>query len=109
MEFFDNIPKDAIKFGKGVSALNMLVGTAQTIIGCSDGDITTADALNALSTILGGLGYAVVFTPLAPVAPYLGIASCVVGLASNCFTYYGIPTIIRVKMDNGDELNILIC
>lgn len=109
MKFFDDIPKDAIAFGKIISGANFVVGAAQTVIGCSDGDITTADALNALSTILSGLGYAVAFTPLAPVAPYLGIASCVVGLASNCFTYYGIPTIIRVKMDSGEELNILIC
>lgn len=60
-----------------------ITGATQTAIVFSDGDISTADILNAVSTALAGASLVCALFPgTIVVGGILGVASCVVGLVA---------------------------
>lgn len=78
-----NLDRYALSFGKRMGYAGLLVGGTQTFIAFTDGDISTADILSAVSTALAAASLACALFPATiVVGGILGIASCVVGLVA---------------------------
>lgn len=78
-----NLDKYALSFGKKMGLAGFITGATQTAIAFSDGDISTADILNAVSTALAGASLVCALFPgTIVVGGILGVASCVVGLVA---------------------------
>lgn len=87
INFMENAQKSALNFGTAVSGTGLVIGISQTWIGYSDGDITTQDKLNLISTALNAAGMICVLVPGGQmVSGVLGVASCVIGLVSTFVT-----------------------
>lgn len=106
--FIENAGPLAAKLGNAVSGAGLIVGATQTYIGFSDGDITTADKLNAISTALSAAGLICVFIPGGQVVSgVLGVASCVVGIVSVFYTH-NMPNEIHLKFDDGTSFHMCL-
>ncbi|WP_195460410.1 hypothetical protein [Alistipes sp. D31t1_170403_E11] len=105
--FLKNVDDSALtKFGYGLSGLGCAIGTYQTIVAVSDGNISTADMLTITSTVLGSMAIGFAIIGVAPVAGVLGVASAVIGLASTFFTYS--PMLLEIPHENGGHIYIYI-
>lgn len=107
LNFMKNIQNDvyAAKFGQRMSIAGAISGTLQTIIVCTDGDITTGDALTAIST---ALGIAAVLLPTGmAITGIVGVSSCVIGLVST-FVTTSFPSEIHIQLEDGTNVSIYI-
>lgn len=107
LNFMKNIQDDvyAVNFGKGLSIAGVISGTMQTIIVCTDGDITTGDALTAIST---ALGIAAVLLPTGmAITGIVGVSSCIIGLVST-FVTTSFPSEIHIQLEDGTNVSIYI-
>ncbi|MBQ0080278.1 MAG: hypothetical protein KBS95_01835, partial [Alistipes sp.] len=107
LNFIKNIKDDAyaVKFGTRLSYLGAGVNIVQTIIVCADGDITTGDAITAIST---ALGIAAVLLPTGMVVTgIVGVSSCIIGLVS-IFVTTNIPSEIHIQLEDGTNVSIYI-
>ena len=87
INFIKDTPPSAIAFGNAISVAGFAIGFSQTWIGYSDGDITTQDKLNLISTALSAAGIVCALIPGGQVASgILGVTSCVIGLVSTLVT-----------------------
>lgn len=99
--FIANAGPLVTNIGIAVSGAGLVVGATQTWIGYSDGDITTADKLNAISTALNAVGIVCAFIPGGQiVSGVLGVSSCIVGLVST-FMSDNMQKEIFIKFDDG--------
>lgn len=70
---------------------------------------TSADKINAISTALGAIGFAAAFiSGGVVVSGIFGVASCIVGLASNFVTHVVVPTLLRITFDDGTHFSMII-
>lgn len=78
-----NETQKLIQLGNKVGIAGIIVGSAQTLLAFTDGDISTSDLLGAVSLGLGASSTMMAFLPAFTVtAGTIGVISCVVGLAS---------------------------
>lgn len=108
ISFLEHADKTALAFGKSMSLAGIALGGAQTYIGFTDGDISTGDVLNAISTALGVAGYACAFIPGGQiVGGVLGVTSCVIGFVAGFFSY-NLPSEIHIELDNGRKIHLYL-
>lgn len=103
-DFLKNLGKDEKlirNFGKSVGGIGTALGGLQTFIGFTDGDINTADILNAVSTVLGGCA----LLATGPIAGVLGVTGCVIGLVSSFFSE---AMLLEIEFENGSHAYIYI-
>lgn len=78
-----NLDNYAKNFGKFMSIASIPLNVTSTVIAFTDGEITTADILGAVSTALSLVSLVGVFFPPAIVISGIaGVASCVIGLVA---------------------------
>lgn len=103
-----NLDKLAIKFGNTLGAAGIAVGACQTYVAFTDGDISNADIVGAVSTTLSAVGYALAFCPATvPLAGVVGVTGCVLGLISSMMTT-DVPILLELQLENGSNLYIYI-
>ena len=96
-------------FGKSIGIAGTALGTYQTIIAVTDGDISNADVVGAISTALGVISSATAFIPvLAPISGITGVTGCLLGLISTMMTSE-VPNLIEIQLENGSSVYLFIC
>lgn len=108
LNFIENAKPSALAFGNAVAGVGLVVGATQTWIGYSDGDITTQDKLNLISTALNAAGIACAFVPGGQiVSGVLGVTSCIVGLVS-VFVTNEIHNEIHLQFEDGTSFHMYL-
>ncbi|MEY8685748.1 hypothetical protein AB9N12_06260 [Bacteroides sp. AN502(2024)] len=101
-----NVDKLATKFGNSLGGVGFGVGAYQTYVAFTDGDISNADIVGAVSTALSAVGVIAIFCPIsAPIVGVVGVTSCVLGLIST-MTTSDIPTLLEIELENGANIYI---
>ena len=109
INFMKDPPIEALTYGQILSGASLYIGVSQTIVAFTDGEISTTDIVNAISVGFNAIGFVTAFIPGGQiVSGVAGVTSCIIGLASNFITYTTIPTIIRLSLKNGAQINLLI-
>ena len=103
-----NASEEVLRFGKSASVVGFGISAVQSVVACFDGDgLSTAEALNIVSTVLSGAGLAFAGVPV--VGAVLGFSGCVVGVASSlmegCVMH---PTLINILLENGSNILVYI-
>ncbi len=98
----------AVSFGRGMSIAGVVSGALQTIIVCTDGNITTGDTLTAISTALNAAGLIASFIPGGLiVSGVLGVTGCIIGLAGT-FVTTNLPSEMHIQLEDGTNVSIYI-
>jgi len=96
----------ASNFGLKISLPGLALSGLQTFVAVTDGDITTGDTLQAISTALGAAGLGCALFGAFPVAGVLGVASGVVGFISLFFNDLDLPQELRLQLEDGRTITI---
>ena len=108
INFIKDTPPSAIAFGNAISVAGFAIGFSQTWIGYSDGDITTQDKLNLISTALSAAGIVCALIPWGQVASgILGVTSCVIGLVST-FVTSEVQREIHLNFEDGTSFHMYL-
>lgn len=108
INFIKDAPPSALAFGNAISIAGFAVGASQTWIGYGDGDITTQDKLNLISTALNAAGLACALIPGGQIASgVLGATSCVIGLIST-FVTSEVPREIHLEFEDGTSFHMYL-
>ena len=99
-----NLDQYALNFGVGISKFSAGIGILQTIIVCTDGDITNGDILTAISA---ALGTDAIFISAPVTAGIVGVTGCIIGLIS-CFVTENMPNELYIDLGNGVKATIYI-
>lgn len=90
--------------GNSLTGVGAVISAMQTVVAFSDGEYSTADWMNAVSTALSAISVTCIFlpAPFAIVGGVAGVTSCLIGLASNFVSYNG-PMLIHLEMPDGED------
>lgn len=99
----------ALSFGRNMGIAGIAVGSAQTFIAFSDGDISTADILGAVSTALAVVSMiGVFFPPAILISGIAGVASCVVGLVATTMSTRPTNDLLVLNVDEQKRVYLYI-
>lgn len=107
--FLEKVPTKALaNFGNSLGLIGGILGSCQTYIAFSDGDISPNDMVGAVSTALNWIGLACAFFITPYVGAIIGGVAAVIGLVSTVYGMISQSILLQVTTKNGKNVYIYI-
>lgn len=97
----NHLPSVVKQFGKRVGILGVALGVTQTVIALYEGNMSATTAMDALSTALGFLSLRAAAFGAFPLAGFLGVTGCVLGIVSGIISLTQ-TMLIKIPVQDGN-------